>query len=208
MSVPSLLDMSGATPPPPPALSMIMHHILDKDGRLYRRSETCMPRAGKASVQRPPQVPRGPITAIRPIYTDGRNAGELATVSVIINPPKKRFIDATSKMSYLRTEDDDAEWEEPYTQRRKEFICGFCGTNKTPEIRPSSLGPGTLCNKCGLRWRRGNLPQVDDLAMERNGRLYEVPVMRIPPKRRPAPKKTRQMASSSEEKLSVNFLVN
>ena len=34
------------------------------------------------------------------------------------------------------------------------FECDRCGITKTPEKRLGPNGPATLCNRCGLRWRR------------------------------------------------------
>ncbi|KAJ3038157.1 hypothetical protein HDV00_000957 [Rhizophlyctis rosea] len=43
--------------------------------------------------------------------------------------------------------------------------CEYCGASVTPMWRRGPAGKSTLCNKCGLQWRKGKIP-VDE-----NGRL-------------------------------------
>jgi hypothetical protein len=35
-----------------------------------------------------------------------------------------------------------------------QYICEGCGTNKTPQWRPGPNGKNTLCNACGVRWKK------------------------------------------------------
>lgn len=42
---------------------------------------------------------------------------------------------------------------------RSEFRCLNCGIQETPEIRNGPLGAKTLCNRCGLRYRKETLSQ-------------------------------------------------
>jgi len=34
------------------------------------------------------------------------------------------------------------------------FECDFCRTNTTPEKRTGPRGRKTLCNRCGLKWKK------------------------------------------------------
>lgn len=179
-----------------------MHHYLDTDGRLYARSmASAVPIRASA-----PQALPSPTGNSRPIYLDGRNQTQQLPLHTIIPANHKRFINVTEDMT---TED----WNQSYV-RSNGFACAFCGSRNTPEIRPSSLGPATLCNRCGLRWRRGKLPQIDEMAMQRNGKLYRPKRLRKQSATvgveedeaettSPPPKE-----SASGEKLSVNYLVN
>ncbi|KAL1922065.1 uncharacterized protein VTP21DRAFT_10707 [Calcarisporiella thermophila] len=35
--------------------------------------------------------------------------------------------------------------------------CGYCGTKTTPMWRRGPLGPSTLCNACGVKWKQGKI---------------------------------------------------
>uniref|UniRef100_A0A7S3QUH9 GATA-type domain-containing protein n=1 Tax=Dunaliella tertiolecta TaxID=3047 RepID=A0A7S3QUH9_DUNTE len=39
------------------------------------------------------------------------------------------------------------------------WACVQCGVKETPQRRTGPLGPQTLCNACGVRLKRGNVPQ-------------------------------------------------
>jgi hypothetical protein len=41
------------------------------------------------------------------------------------------------------------------------WFCASCGVTTTVQARRSSLGPATLCNRCGLLWAKERLPGID-----------------------------------------------
>lgn len=49
-------------------------------------------------------------------------------------------------------------------QPQQGWFCTACGVTATVQQRRSSLGPATLCNRCGLLWTKGRLPGIDRLA--------------------------------------------
>lgn len=38
-------------------------------------------------------------------------------------------------------------------------LCPYCDTTKAPEWRLGPLGRNTLCNRCGLRWKKSKNPE-------------------------------------------------
>ncbi|OMO56054.1 Zinc finger, GATA-type [Corchorus olitorius] len=56
------------------------------------------------------------------------------------------------KMDYYSTKtEEDEEWNK---EKRK---CSHCQSEKTPQWRMGPLGPKTLCNACGVRYKSGRL---------------------------------------------------
>ncbi|KAL1552401.1 GATA transcription factor 12-like [Salvia divinorum] len=58
--------------------------------------------------------------------------------------------------------ESDAAGKKPGTTRRKEVLvpgrkCLHCATDKTPQWRTGPMGPKTLCNACGVRYKSGRL---------------------------------------------------
>lgn len=47
--------------------------------------------------------------------------------------------------------------------------CTHCGTTKTPQWREGPAGPKTLCNACGIRYRRSQSLGVSDAEAPQNG---------------------------------------
>jgi hypothetical protein len=51
--------------------------------------------------------------------------------------------------------------------------CAHCGSRETPMWRDGPVGPKTLCNACGIRWRQGKLNPGDTV---RDRPSYVVPI--------------------------------
>lgn len=64
----------------------------------------------------------------------------------------------------------------PKNKKRKSlsrpWCCLACGATHTPQRRKSSLGPETLCNRCGLLWSKGRLKAVDDESRKISGEYF------------------------------------
>ncbi|XP_009606887.1 GATA transcription factor 1-like isoform X2 [Nicotiana tomentosiformis] len=63
----------------------------------------------------------------------------------------------------LKFKNNKQEWELlslPMTKARRASIgrrCQHCGVDKTPQWRAGPMGPKTLCNACGVRYKSGRL---------------------------------------------------
>ncbi|KAJ1687390.1 hypothetical protein LUZ63_018780 [Rhynchospora breviuscula] len=69
-------------------------------------------------------------------------------------PPAKKKKKAAKKASYG---DDEAEWGEIRLQTTAVRRCMHCQIEKTPQWRAGPMGPKTLCNACGVRYKSGRL---------------------------------------------------
>lgn len=63
----------------------------------------------------------------------------------------------------LKFKNNKQEWELlslPMTKAKRASIgrrCQHCGVDKTPQWRAGPMGPKTLCNACGVRYKSGRL---------------------------------------------------
>ncbi|KAL6622239.1 hypothetical protein U3516DRAFT_585878 [Neocallimastix sp. 'constans'] len=77
-------------------------------------------------------------------------------------------------------------------------VCEYCGDTDTPMWRRGPNGKGTLCNKCGVKWKGGKIYQGEEIPMKRNKNItnesVDSPV--IPP----PPKKERKRAKTKDKK--------
>ncbi|KAI8568710.1 hypothetical protein RHMOL_Rhmol02G0221700 [Rhododendron molle] len=62
--------------------------------------------------------------------------------------------DATSASKKREGEEQEAAARDLHMDRRK---CLHCATDKTPQWRTGPMGPKTLCNACGVRYKSGRL---------------------------------------------------
>lgn len=73
--------------------------------------------------------------------------------------PKKRTIQKNTyyykKKLLLQAQNPDPLPKKKLKHRHR--LCAYCGTNETPMWRRGPLGTGTLCNKCGVKWRHGKI---------------------------------------------------
>lgn len=54
------------------------------------------------------------------------------------------------------------------------FSCVNCGSTSTPMRRQGPLGPGTLCNRCGIREAKAAKKRLEDAALVyESGQLIE-----------------------------------
>jgi len=50
-------------------------------------------------------------------------------------------------------------------------ICEYCGDTDTPMWRRGPNGKGTLCNKCGVKWKGGKIYQGEEIPIKKNKNL-------------------------------------
>jgi len=77
-------------------------------------------------------------------------------------------------------------------------VCEYCGDTDTPMWRRGPNGKGTLCNKCGVKWKGGKIYQGEEIPMKRNKNITNEPVNSpvIPP----PPKKERKRTKTKDKK--------
>lgn len=78
------------------------------------------------------------------------------------------------------------------------WFCGACGVTTTVQQRRSSLGPATLCNRCGLLWTKGRLPGIDRLA-RMQGKIVGEPMY---------PQSTEPPSSSDKDNEWIEYVWN
>lgn len=71
-------------------------------------------------------------------------------------PRTKRFWQKVTKKNLLFSEADQLKNKEKIGDLKK---CTHCQVEKTPQWRTGPLGPKTLCNACGVRFKSGRLLQ-------------------------------------------------
>lgn len=76
-------------------------------------------------------------------------------VPVPVMPPAKKKKKAAKRASY--GDNEEAEWGEFRPQATAVRRCMHCQIEKTPQWRAGPMGPKTLCNACGVRYKSGRL---------------------------------------------------
>ncbi|WOL12951.1 hypothetical protein Cni_G21720 [Canna indica] len=138
-----LLPPPPSSPPHPPSIPVIPARARSK----RRRPATFAPRPHVAV----PYLPPSSHTTTPSIVatSDPESSGESFPPPPPPPPPKKIKI-STNKSSAAAEED---EWGSPPPARK----CMHCGIQKTPQWRAGPMGPKTLCNACGVRYKSGRL---------------------------------------------------
>lgn len=72
-----------------------------------------------------------------------------------VMPPAKKKKKAAKRVSY--GDNEEADWGEFQTQATAVRRCMHCQIEKTPQWRAGPMGPKTLCNACGVRYKSGRL---------------------------------------------------
>jgi len=88
-------------------------------------------------------------------------------------------------------------------------VCEYCGDTDTPMWRRGPNGKGTLCNKCGVKWKGGKIYQGEEIPMLANKnnksnnatKVIPAPTSAPPPKRE---RKTKNKTKDKEKKKETN----
>ncbi|KAJ6828241.1 GATA transcription factor 5-like [Iris pallida] len=84
------------------------------------------------------------------------DAEEGAVVSLESDPlvPQAYWLAESELIVFPKRKDDEEEEREEEERKRR---CTHCLSQKTPQWRAGPLGPKTLCNACGVRFKSGRL---------------------------------------------------
>ncbi|XP_038886093.1 GATA transcription factor 8-like [Benincasa hispida] len=113
---------------------------------------TAAGRRGRARSKRPRPpsfIPRPP-QLISPTNSGGKVSSESDNYAESCSPPPPAKKPKKIKLSYRRDQNDAFN---PQGVRK----CLHCEVTKTPQWRAGPLGPKTLCNACGVRYKSGRL---------------------------------------------------
>lgn len=125
-------------------------------------------RCGRARSKRPRPTtfnPRPPVQLISPTSSVGENPQPLDSESHVesrpmikiprqVNPEQKKKKKIKFTMSTAAAAADTSQNSAPAQAVRK---CMHCEITKTPQWRAGPMGPKTLCNACGVRYKSGRL---------------------------------------------------
>lgn len=87
-------------------------------------------------------------------------AVEIFTDQPVINKPKNKKRKKTALEEDDQVHDGDKQQQlQQQQQQQCSFVrkCMHCGIQKTPQWRAGPMGPKTLCNACGVRYKSGRL---------------------------------------------------
>lgn len=128
-------------------------------------------------------------------------------------PKRRRSTKPQLAASPTAMDVDDPTFPAAASAAGPEKTCEYCGTSETPMWRRGPNGCGTLCNKCGVKWRNGKImgdgtvPDIPQRATKPKARKDSIGKT---PRGRGAPKGSRRKSVqtiSYEQKKELSLLI-
>jgi len=94
--------------------------------------------------------------------------------------PVKKRTKITKTETKGRKRSQKVSQENSYDIKR---VCEYCGDTDTPMWRRGPNGKGTLCNKCGVKWKGGKIYQGEEIPMKSKKNKATTSTVAPPPKR-------------------------
>jgi len=119
----------------------------------YSNSEKETPISSKALAAAHRRISSTSNTLPNPPSTKGRKKQNTMRKTAITNSALQNT--GTRKRSKTKSETNSPAKRSPANSQGK--VCEYCGGSETPMWRRGPSGKGSLCNKCGVKWKSGKI---------------------------------------------------
>jgi len=194
-----------------------MHHARKKSRRsissfseYYSNSEKETPISNKAIAAAHRRISSSSNTLPNPQSGRGRKKQNNIRKTAITNSALQTT--GTRKRSKTKSETVSPAKRSPANSQGK--VCEYCGGSETPMWRRGPSGKGSLCNKCGVKWKSGKIYKGEPIPSQ-SGSLassaVSTPNINPPPKKRQKveapPKKPRVQSITYAQKKELSEMI-